>query len=87
MGTKKWIAVIILVGIVALFVPFVPQTQATGQFLGAHYQRSATVSPSYYAFQCGSYLNPQVSFQLASGFSGFYQLAKGYTFACNYNSS
>ena len=86
MKHTKWIAALVLVALVALFVPFVPQTQASGQFIGAHYQRTADVSPSYYAFHCGSYINPQVAVQLGSGFDGFYQLSKGYTFACYYNS-
>lgn len=86
MKATKWIAVLVLVALVALFVPFVPQTQAQGQFLGAHYQRSAVVSPTYYAFHCGSFINSQISAQLGSGYSGFYQLSKGYTFTCNYNS-
>ena len=77
----------VLLAAVALFVPFVPQTQASGQILGAHYQRSAVVSPTYYVFHCGSYVDSKVSAQLGSGYSGFYQLSKGYTFACNYNSA
>ncbi len=85
MSKTKWIAVLVLLGVVALFVPFVPQTLASGQFLGAHYQRTADVSPTYYLFHCGSYVNSQVSAQLTSGYSGFYQLSKGYTFACNFN--
>ncbi len=86
MRAKVWLAVILMVILVSLFVPFIPQTSASGQFLGAHYQRTATVSPSYYLFRCGSYDNSQVSAQLTSGYSGFYQLSKGYTFSCVYNS-
>lgn len=85
MSTKKWIVVLALAALVALFVPFVPQTQASGHFLGASYQRSAMVSPTYYAFHCGSFINSQISTQLGSGYSGFYQLSKGYTFTCSYN--
>ncbi|MDG6898594.1 MAG: hypothetical protein JRN24_02540 [Nitrososphaerota archaeon] len=86
MSSTKWLVALALVALVALFVPFVPQTQASGQFLGAHYQQTAVVSPTYYAFHCGSYVNSQFSTQLGSGYSGFYQLSKGYTFTCNYNS-
>jgi hypothetical protein len=86
MRAKKWAAVIIVVAFISLFVPFVPQTFASGTIFGAHYQRTAVVSPTYYAFHCGSYVDAQVSTQLASGFSGFYDLSKGYTFSCNYNS-
>lgn len=86
MSAKLWIAALVLVALVVLFVPFVPQTQASGQFLGAHYQQTADVSPSYYLFHCGSYVNSKVSAELSSGFSGFYDLSNGYTFACNYNS-
>jgi hypothetical protein len=86
MSARKWAAVILVVALVALFVPFVPQTFASGTFLGGHYQKTAVVSPTYYAFHCGSYVNSQVSAQLSSGFSGFYDLSKGYTFTCNYNS-
>ncbi|MDG6959052.1 MAG: hypothetical protein JRM79_05345 [Nitrososphaerota archaeon] len=85
MNAKTWIAVLVLVVLVALFVPFVPQTQASGQFLTAHYQRTAVVSPTYYAFHCGAYVNSQLAAQIGSGYSGIYQLSKGYTFACNYN--
>lgn len=85
MSARKWIAVLVLLGIVVLFVPFVPQTQASGQFLGAHYQRSADVSPTYYVFHCGSYINSQLAAQIGSGYSGFYQLSKGYTFDCSFN--
>ncbi len=85
--SKTTLAVLlILLGAVALFVPLLPQTQASGQFLGAHYQRTAVVSPTYYVFHCGAYVNSQVSAQLASGYTGFYQLSKGYNFACNYSS-
>jgi hypothetical protein len=86
MSKTKWIAALVLLGAFALFVPFVPQTQASGQFIGAHYQRSAVVSPTYYAFGCGAFVNSQVAAQLGSGFSGIYQLSKGYTFTCNYSS-
>jgi hypothetical protein len=85
MSKKLWIGVLVLLGLVALFVPFVPQTQASGQFLGAHYQRTADVSPTYYLFHCGSFVNAQLSAQLAAGYSGFYQLSKGYTFTCDFN--
>ena len=86
MNAKKWIVVLVLVGAFALFVPFVPMTQASGQFLGAHYQQSADVSPTYYFFHCGSLVNSHVATELGSGYAGFYQLSKGYTFTCNYNS-
>ncbi|HZW84586.1 MAG TPA: hypothetical protein VFE91_01610 [Nitrososphaerales archaeon] len=85
MKAKKWIAVIAILAVLALFVPFVPQTQSSGQVLGAHYAQTVTVSPSYYAFHCGSYLDSRVSLQLGSGYTGFYQLTKGYSFSCNYN--
>ncbi len=77
---------LVSLAVVALFVPFVPQTQASGQFPGAHYQRTAVVSPTYYFFRCGAFVNSQVAAQLSSGYSGFYQLSKGYTFTCSYNS-
>jgi hypothetical protein len=86
MTKTKWIAVLVLLAVVALFVPFVPQTLASGQVLGAHYQRTAVVSPTYYAFGCGAFVNSQIAAQLGSGYSGIYQLSKGYTFTCNYNS-
>ncbi len=86
MTKTMWAIALVLLGAVALFVPFVPQTQASGHFLGAHYQQTAVVSPTFYAFHCGAYVNSQFSAQLASGYSGFYQLSKGYTFTCNYNS-
>ena len=60
MNTKRWVAALAILGIVALFIPFVPQTQASGHFLGAHYQRSADVSPTYYLFGCGAYVNSQI---------------------------
>jgi hypothetical protein len=82
---KKWIAVLVLVALVALFVPFVPQTAASGQLFSVRYQRTADVSPTYYLFRCGSYVNSQVATQLGSGYAGFYQLSKGYTLACNHN--
>lgn len=85
MGKTKWIVVVAILAVIALFIPFVPQTQASGQFFGAHYQRTADVSPSYYFFGCGSYVNAQVAAQLGSGYSGFSQLSKGYTFTCNFN--
>jgi hypothetical protein len=81
----KWIAVLVVLGVIALFVPVVPQTQASGQFIGVHYQRTADVSPTYYFFRCGSYVNSQLSAQLASGYTGLYQFSKGYAFTCNIN--
>ena len=86
MSATKWIAVLVLLAVVALFVPFVPQTQASGQFLGAYYSRTAVVSPTYYAFHCGAFVNSQVAAQLGSGYTGIYQLSKGYTFTCDYTS-
>ena len=86
MNAKPWIAALAVVALVALFVPFVPQTQASGQFLSARYQRTADVSPTYYLFHCGAYMNSQLSARIGSGYSGFYQLSKGYSFTCNYNS-
>ena len=71
---------------VALFIPFIPQTQSSGHFLGVQYQRSAIVSPSYYAFHCGAYVDSKVTAQLGSGYAGFYQLPKAYTFTCDYSS-
>jgi len=81
----KWIAVLVLLGVIALFVPFVPQTRGSGQFLGAHYQSTADVSPTYYLFHCGSYVNSHLSTELAFGYTGIYQLSQGYTFTCNIN--
>lgn len=86
MSAKPWIALLVLLGAVALFVPFVPQTQASGHFLGARYQQTADVSPTYYLFHCGSYENTKVTTQIGSGFTGLYQLSQGYNFACNYQS-
>ena len=85
MSKTKWMAVLALLGLVALFVPFVPQTQASGQFLGAHYQRTADVSPTYYLVGCGAYINSQFTAHIAPGYSGIDQLSQGYTFACNFN--
>ena len=85
MSMTKGIVVLVVLAAIALFVPFVPQTQASGQFLGAHYQQSAVVSPTFYAFHCGAFVNSQVAAQLGSGYTGIYQLSKGYTFTCNYN--
>jgi hypothetical protein len=86
MKAKKWVAVVALLAAIALFVPFVPQTQASGRFLGAYYQHTAVVSPTYYVFHCGSYINSQASVQVGN-ISSVYQASKGYTFACNYSSS
>ncbi len=85
MSAKKWAVVLVVLGIVFFLAPFVPYTSASGNFLGAHYQVSSTVSPSYYLFRCGSYINPQASAS-GQGFSSVYQLSQGYTFTCNYNS-
>lgn len=85
MSATKWIVVLVLVALVALFVPFIPQAQTSGQFFGVHYQRTADVSPTYYFLHCGAYMNSQVSAQLGSGYSGLYQLSKGYAFTCIYN--
>ncbi len=84
MNATRWMLVVLAA--VVLFVSFVPTTQSSGHFLGAHYQQSADVSPTCYAFHCGAYVNSQVSAQLASGYTGILQLSKGYTFTCNYNS-
>ncbi|MBI3841300.1 MAG: hypothetical protein HY297_05055 [Thaumarchaeota archaeon] len=84
MSMKVWIAALIVLAFVALFVPFILKTTSAGQFYGAHYQTSSVVSPTYYVFHCGSYVNSGVSAQLGSGFSGFYQLSKGYVFSCMY---
>jgi hypothetical protein len=81
----KWIVALLIIALVVIFVPFVPQTRASGHILGAQYQQTAMVSPTYYVFHCGSYFNSQVSAQFASGYSGFYQLSKGYTFTCSFN--
>jgi hypothetical protein len=86
MRVRKWVAAIIMLAIVALFVPFVPQTVASGQFLGAQYHHTAVVSPSYYIFHCGSYVDSRYSTGLGS-ISGIYQASKGYTFSCAFNSS
>ena len=86
MSRRKWVAVAVIAALIALFVPFVPQTTSSGQFLGAQYQHNATVSPSYYLFHCGSYIDSRYSTQLGS-FHSFYQVTRGYTFACVYNVS
>ncbi len=86
MSRTKWIVALVLLALVALFVPFVPQTQASGHFLGASYKQSAVVSPTYYVFHCGSYVNSQFATQLGSGYSGILHLSQGYNFACNYSS-
>lgn len=87
MVSRKWIAVMVAVGIIALFIPFIPQTTSSGRFFGAQYERTATVSPSYYVFHCGSYMNNGYTAQLGSGYAGFDQLSKGYTFSCVYTSA
>jgi hypothetical protein len=84
--SAKWLVLLVLLGVVALFVPFIPQTQASGHFVGVQYEQTAIVSPTYYAFHCGSYVDSRVTAQLASGYAGFYQLSNGYAFTCNYNS-
>lgn len=83
MSAKMWIAAIFLLALVALFVPFIPQTTASGHFLGAHYANTADVSPTYYAFHCGSYANARFLTQLGN-FTSVYDLSKGYSFSCNY---
>jgi len=83
---SKWLVLLVVVGAVALFVPFIPQTQAMGRFVGGQYQQTAIVSPTYYVFHCGSYVDLRVTAQLGSEFAGFYQLPKGYAFSCDYNS-
>lgn len=85
MSKTKWMAVLVLLGLAALFVPFVPQTQASGHLLGAHYQRTADVSPTYYLTGCGAYVNSRFAAQLAWGYSGIAQLSRGYTFTCGFN--
>jgi hypothetical protein len=87
MGARKWIAVAVVLAVVALFVPLVPQTLAAGSIARAHYQRTAVVSPSYYVFHCGSYVNAQVSVQLTPSISSLYQAGKAYTFSCEYTSA
>ncbi len=77
---------VLALALVAVFVPFVPATIASGQVLSVHYQQTVSESPSYYAFHCGSYINPRVSAQIGRNFAAFYQLSKGYSFSCNYNS-
>lgn len=86
MKHMKVAGIVLALALVALFVPFLPATVSSGQFLGVHYQQTATESPAFYAFHCGAYMNAQVSAQLPPNFSGFYKLSKGYSFACNYNS-
>ena len=86
MSKTRWAIALLLIGAVALFVPLVPQTQASGQFLGAHYQWSSVVSPTYCVFHCGALVNSQITARLASGYGRLYQLSKGYNFACNYSS-
>ena len=78
------VLVLVLVGLVALFVPFVPMTNSSGQFFGAHYTSTQNVSPTYYVFHCGSYLSPEFQANLGSGYTAFYQASKGYTFSCVY---
>jgi hypothetical protein len=87
MSARKWAIVLLIVGLIALFVPFVPQTNSSGQFFGAHYASTATVSPTYYVFHCGSYVNSRITAQLTSGYTGIYDLSKGYTFSCVYTSA
>lgn len=84
-SAKVWIGLLVLVALVALFVPFIPQTQASAHFVTASIQRTADVSPTYYLFHCGAFTNSQITAQLGGGYTGFYQLSKGYSFECNYN--
>ena len=86
MSATKWVASFLLLLAIALFVPFIPQTQASGHFVGVQYQQTAIVSPTYYVFHCGSYVDMKVSAQLGSHMTGEYHPSTGYTFACNYNS-
>ncbi len=81
----KMVGLVLAVVFVAVFVPLVPATMSSGHFLSVQYKQTASESPSYYAFHCGSYINPQVSAQVGSGFSAVYQLSKGYSFSCSYN--
>ncbi len=86
MSVKKWAILVLILGVLFLFAPFVPYTSASGSFLGSHYQITADVSPSYYLFHCGSYINQQASAS-GQGYSSAYQLSQGYSFTCNYNTS
>jgi hypothetical protein len=84
MSATKWMILLLLA--MALFVPFIPQTQASGHFVGVQYQQTAIVSPSYYMFHCGSYIDSKVTAQLGSHMAGDYQPSTDYTFSCNYSS-
>jgi hypothetical protein len=86
MSATRWMILLLLLLAVALFVPFIPQTQASGHFVGVQVQQTAIVSPSYYVFHCGSYVGMKMSAQLGSHMTGDYQPSTGYTFSCNYNS-
>ena len=74
MSAMKWMMLVGVLVIVALIVPFIPQTQSSGQFLGVQYQRSAIVSPSYYAFHCGAYVDSKVTAQLGYFFFFDYEI-------------
>ncbi len=87
MSARKLAIVLIVIAFIALFLPFIPHTNSSGQFFGAQYQTTADVSPTFLVFHCGSYVNSHFAAQLASGFSAFYHLSKGYTFSCVYNSA
>ncbi len=84
MSARKWAIVLVVVGLVFFLAPFVPYTSASGHILGASYRVTADVSPSYYLFRCGSYINHEAT-ATAQGFSSMYQITQGYTFTCNYN--
>jgi len=86
MSATRWIILLLFLLGVALFIPFIPQTQASGHFVGVQYQQTAVVSPSYYVFHCGSYVDMEVSAHLGSHMAGNYQPSAGYTFTCNYSS-
>ncbi len=87
MNHKKWVALVAVVGLTALFVPFLPMTSRSGQVLGAHYQVTSTVSPTYYVFHCGSYVKSGVTADFGSGYTAFYQMSRGYIFSCVYTSA
>ncbi|HUK79630.1 MAG TPA: hypothetical protein VLU91_03085 [Nitrososphaerales archaeon] len=86
MSATRWVVLFLLLFGIALFVPFIPQTQNSGHLAGVQYQQTAIVSPSYYVSHCGAYVDMQLTAQIGSHIAGNYQPSRGYTFTCNYSS-
>ena len=77
--------IVVLLIILAIFLPVIPYAQSSSWFFGAgNTTVKADVSLTFLLFHCGAYINAQTTSTLLGGVGSTSPSSTGYNFNCNF---